>query len=103
MYYNVTNPVYMNITIETYATTVDSSLEGITYLKLNQAGNQLQIIDMSSRSQLTQTSLIIFNSTSALRQEVLNRQTQTGRLSMSENLYEWFSFVTGFNFQGVDR
>jgi len=98
MYYNVTNPVYMNMTIETYATTVDSSLEGITYLKLNQAGNQLQIIDMSSRSQLTQTSLIIFNSTSALRQEVLNRQTQTGRLSMSENLYEWFAFVTGFNF-----
>jgi len=35
MYYNVTNPVYMNITIENYATTVDSSLEGITYLKLN--------------------------------------------------------------------
>jgi len=46
MYYNVTDPVYDNETITDYATLVNSPLEGIEYIKTNEAGEQLQLVDM---------------------------------------------------------
>lgn len=70
MYYETLPPTYNNKTVTNSATLVNSPLEGIEYLKMNSAGQQLQIVDMQGRSQLPKSSLVLFKLDSPLSTEL---------------------------------
>lgn len=103
MYYAVDAPTYNNRTVANSATLVNSPLEGIEYLKMNSAGQQLQIIDMQGRSQLQGSSLVIFKLDSPLSTELNDKLTQNLKTQMSANMFQQIAKVLAFTFTDVNR
>lgn len=79
--------MYNNKTITNASVFVSSDLTGITYLELNSAGGQAQIVDLQGRSQLTQTSLILFEVDALLSSELKEKSSSPTMSTMTDNMF----------------